>query len=120
MASAAEAAVLSVEAAVDALPPQAARLAAMPSTRTVLMNFFMVIPPILCTDPSHCRFKAAVFFNSNAKPRVMQEVWGIFAKKEYLCRGEAADCGVALTKGQHSVIISIEKGTATSGWSLSS
>ena len=49
--------------------------------RTVLMNFFMVIPPILCTDPSHCRFKAAVFFNSNAKPRVMQEVWGIFAKK---------------------------------------
>jgi hypothetical protein len=38
-------------------------------------------------------------------------------KKEYLCRGEAAGCG--LTKGQHSVIISIEKGTATSGWSLS-
>ena len=37
----------------------------------------------------------------------MQEVWGIFAKKEYLCRGEAADCD--LTKGQHSVIINIEK-----------
>jgi hypothetical protein len=47
----------------------------------------------------------------------MQEVWGIFAEKEYLCREEAAGCG--LTKGQHSVIISIEKGTATSGWSLS-
>ena len=83
----------------------------------VLMNFFMILPPILCTDPSHCRFKAAVCFNSNAKPRVMQEVWGIFAEKEYLCREEAAGCG--LTKGQHSVIISIEKGTATSGWSLS-
>ena len=87
MASAAEAAVLSVEAAVDALPPQAARLAAMPSARTVLMNFFMILPPILCTDPSHCRFKAAVCFNSNAKPRVMQEVWGIFAEKRIFMQG---------------------------------
>lgn len=42
---------------------------------------------------------------------------GFLQKKEYLYRKEAAGCG--LTKGQHSVIISIEKGTATSGWSLS-
>jgi hypothetical protein len=42
---------------------------------------------------------------------------GFLQKKEYLCREEAAGCG--LTKGLHSVIIGIEKGTATSGWSLS-
>ncbi|MDD5841131.1 MAG: hypothetical protein PUC95_05395, partial [Gemmiger formicilis] len=51
-----------------------------------------------------CRFKAAVFFNSNAKPRVMQEVWGIFEKKEYLCRGEAADCDLR----QYRIILSAD------------
>lgn len=42
---------------------------------------------VIHTDPSHCRFKAAACFNSNAKPRVMQEVWGIFAEKRIFMQG---------------------------------
>ena len=48
----------------------------------------------------------------------MQEVWAIFAEKKNIYAGVGAR-GCGLTKRLHSVIINIEKGTATSGWSLS-
>ena len=42
-----------VDAAVDALLPQAARLAAIPNARTVLINFFMMTSSLytLYTNP---------------------------------------------------------------------